>query len=276
MRCATQDQSLIISGQTGSGKSDTQCLAIKMLLELYTELHFTDKGHLCEIKSLDYYFECNWIAAVPSGEWNFHIFYYLMASASPEEHQHLHLADKTQYQYLGHNQDGSQVHWIVQLVAAILHLGNIEFTIDHSCDVDATVIWNVDVLGIVAKFLSLQPSAVETMLTYKTKLVKRELCTVFLNTDSASDNSDDLAKTLYSLLFTCCPNSLDQFCINFANEHLQNFVQKCIFESHIDEYWTEGISPFVPSVLYFGNAECVHLLQNKPGGLIHIMDDQAC
>ena len=34
----------------------------------------------------------------------------------------------------------------------------------------------------------------------KTKLVKRELCTVFLDPDDASDNRDDLTKTLYSLL----------------------------------------------------------------------------
>jgi hypothetical protein len=32
------------------------------------------------------------------------------------------------------------------------------------------------------------------------------------------------------------PNSLDQFCVNFANEHLQNFVQRHIFEAHMDEY----------------------------------------
>ena len=36
----------------------------------------------------------------------------------------------------------------------------------------------------------------------------------------------------------------------------------------------EGISHFVP-VPYFGNTECVRLLQNMPGGLIHIVDDQA-
>ena len=68
----------------------------------YTELQFTDKGRLYGIKSLGYYLERNRVAAVPSGERNFHIFYYLMAGASAEERHHLHLADKTQYRYLGH------------------------------------------------------------------------------------------------------------------------------------------------------------------------------
>ncbi|KAF9232705.1 P-loop containing nucleoside triphosphate hydrolase protein, partial [Melanogaster broomeanus] len=37
----------------------------------------------------------------------------------------------------------------------------------------------------------------------------------------------------------------------------------------------EGISQFVPIIPYFDNAECIQLLQNKPGGFIYIMDDQA-
>jgi chitin synthase len=133
-------------------------------------------------------------------------------------------------------------------------------------------------------------------------MLKKELCTVFLDPDGASDNRDDLAKTLYSLLFAwlnehinqrLCkedftnfiglfdipgpqnmssrPNSLDQFCINFANELLQNWIQKSLFEKHVNEYTVEGISRFVP---YFDNAECIRLLQNVPAVLIHIMDDQ--
>ena len=121
-----------------------------------------------------------------------------------------------------------------------------------------------------------------------------ELCTVFLDPDGASDNRDDLA--LYSLLFAwlnepinqwLCkedfttfiglydipgpqnmssrPNSLDQFCINFANERLQNWIQKSLFEKYVNEYTVEGISHFVPRVPYFDNAECIRLLQNIPG-----------
>ena len=31
----------------------------------------------------------------------------------------------------------------------------------------------------------------------------------------------------------------------------------------------------MPQITYFDNSECLRLLQNQPGGLIHIMDDQA-
>lgn len=301
----------------------------------YTELQFSDRGRLTGVKTLDYYLERNRVSAVPSGERNFHIFYYLVAGASPEERQHLHLLDKTTYRYLGQRgttatrPNGSRdddalrfdqlkialktigfskrhVAQTCQLVAAILHLGNLEFIIDRHRNEDAAVVRNTDVLEIVADFLGIHPSALEAALSYKTKLVKKELCTVFLDPDGASDNRDDLAKTLYSLLFAwlnehinqrLCkddfstfiglfdlpgpqnmssrPNSLDQFCINFANERLQNWIQKSLFEKHVNEYNLEGISRFVPQVPYFDNSECIRLLQNTPGGLIHIMDDQA-
>lgn len=301
----------------------------------YTELQFSDRGRLSGIKTLDYYLERNRVSGAPSGERNFHIFYYLVAGASPDERQHLHILDKTVYRYLGsrgtvgsrqntiHEDDANRfdqlkialksiglskrhVAQTCQLIAAILHLGNLEFMIDRHRNEDAAVVRNTDVLEIVSEFLGVQPYALEQALSYKTKLVKKELCTVFLDPDSASDNRDDLAKTLYSLLFawlnehinqrlcrddfatfiglfdlpgpqnmTSRANSLDHFCVNFANERLQSWIQKRLFESHVEEYNTEGISRFVPTVPYFDNAECIRLLQNKPGGLVHIMDDQA-
>ncbi|KAA1474601.1 glycosyltransferase family 2 protein [Dentipellis sp. KUC8613] len=376
MRRTTQDQCILMSGETGSGKSENRRLAIKTLLELsvsnpgkkgsklahqipaaefvlesfgnartlfntnasrfgkYTELQFNDRGRLSGIKTLDYYLERNRVAGAPSGERNFHIFYYLVAGASPEERQHMHLIDKTNYRYLGQRnvpasrqdvRDDDAVRFdqlkvalknvgfskrnvaqTCQLIAAILHLGNLEFHIDRGRNEDAAVVRNTDELALVAEFLGVTPSALEGTLSYKTKMVRKELCTVFLDPDGASDNRDDLAKTLYSLLFawlneyinerlcrddfttfiglfdlpgpqnmTSRPNSLDQFCINFANERLQNFVQKRLFEAHVAEYNSEGISRFVPEIPFFDNTECVRLLQNKPGGLIHIMDDQA-
>ncbi|KZV99016.1 glycosyltransferase family 2 protein [Exidia glandulosa HHB12029] len=381
MRRTGQDQSILFSGDTASGKSENRRLAIKSILELsvsnpgkkgsklatqlpaaefvlesfgnartlfnsnasrfgkYTELQFTERGRLCGVKTLEYYFERNRAAGAPSGERNFHIFYYLLAGASPEERQHLKLSDKATFRYLGprHGALGRpsmggpdedalrfdqlkgalknvgmskrHVAQTCQLVAAILHLGNLEFTIDRHRNEDAAVVRNTDVLEIVADFLGVDPAALEAVLSYKTKLVKKEVCTVFLDPDGASDNRDDLAKMLYSLLFSWLnesinqrfcrddfvtfigifdlpgtqnlptsasrSNSLDQFCVNFANEKLHHWIQRSIFEKHTDEYAKEGISRFVPTVPFFDNSECIRLLSNKPGGLIHIMDDQA-
>ncbi|KAH9045953.1 glycosyltransferase family 2 protein [Lactarius hengduanensis] len=362
MRRTTQDQTIILNGETGSGKSENRRLAIKTLLELsvsnpgkkgsklahqvpaaefvlesfgnartlfnanasrfgkYTELQFTERGRLCGIKTLDYYLERNRVAGAPSGERNFHIFYYLFAGASAEERQHMQLIDKTTFRYLGQRgipgrqnmrDDDAQrfeqlkaalknvgfskrhVAQTCQLIAAILHLGNLEFAIDRGRDVDAAVVRNQDTLALVADFLGVTPSALETALSYKTKLVKKELCTVFLDRmvrlttatiwprrsilysfhglTSTSTNAS-VATILTSLL---APNSLDQFCINFANERLQNFIQRKLFESHVAEYNSEGIARYVPQVPYFDNSECLRLLQNQPGGLLHIMDDQA-
>ena len=123
----------------------------------YTELQFTEPGRLCGMKTLDYYQERNRIAGAPSGERNFHVFCYLVAGASPEERQHLHLHDKMTYRYIGlHNTGGRGagnggrsedamrfdqlqmplknigfLKWHVaqtcQLVAAILHLEELGF-----------------------------------------------------------------------------------------------------------------------------------------------------
>ena len=82
--------------------------------------------------------------------------------------------------------------------------------IDQHKNEGATVVRNLDVLDIMSDFLGIQPYTLKQALSYKTKLVKKELCTVFLDPNGASDSRDDLAKTLYSLLFAWLNEHINQ------------------------------------------------------------------
>lgn len=297
----------------------------------YTELQFSENGRLMGAKTLDYYLERNRVVSAASSERNFHAFYYLIAGASDEEKQHLHISDHATFRYLGQHsrqhkdatrEDAARfnrlkqafknvglskrhVASVCQVLAAILHLGEIEFHQDRHRTQDSASIRNPEVVEIVAGFLGIQPKALEEVLTYKTKMIKNEVCTILLDADGAASNRDDLAKSLYSLLFAwlnenlnekLCRedfttfigifdlpgfqnlsrgNSLDQFCINFATESLHRWMLASVFEKRRDEYADEGITYLSPEVPFFDNAECVRLLTNQPGGLIHILDDQA-
>ncbi|CAI2162513.1 1810_t:CDS:2 [Funneliformis geosporum] len=368
MRRTGQDQSIILSGESGSGKSETRKLLVKQLAALsshqkkdskiqnkipnsefilesfgnvktninnnasrfgkYTELQFNGRGRLIGAKTLDYLLEKNRIVKSFQNERNFHIFYYLIAGASQDEKSHLHLTDASQYRYLnvpkgtrGPNVDDmnnfnelkqalkslgfhkKHVAQMFQLLAAILHLGNIQFAQDpNNRQKEAAFVKNNEVLDLVADFLGVDPQALQNVLTYKTKLIKKEICTIFLDVDSASVQRDDLVKALYSLLFSwiveyintkLCQedfanfigivdfigfqnfteNSLDQFCVNFANEKIHNFVLKQIFESRQDEFTGEGIN--VPDIPYFDNSACLQMISHPSSGLIAIMDELA-
>lgn len=103
---------------------------------------------------------------------------------------------------------------ICQILACILHIGQLEFTTSqstlpaaddsggysHEGGETVTTVKNRDVLSIVAAFLGLSIQDLETSLGYKTKTIHRERVTVMLDPKGARENADELARTLYSLL----------------------------------------------------------------------------
>ncbi|MBW0473377.1 hypothetical protein O181_013092 [Austropuccinia psidii MF-1] len=201
-----------------------------------------------------------------------------------------------------------------QLLAAILHLGNLEFVIDKSKNSEAASISNPAVLDVVASFLGVKSDALESTLTYQTRLVAGERCTVFLDPDGASQNRDDLAKMLYGLLFSwinetlnqkLCKddfttfisiidlpgthnhisrglnqgegNNLDTFCFNLANERIHGFMLNDLFVKAKAEYLAEGLQQYLPGLgtSFYDNSEILRVLTHVPGGLVHIIDDQS-
>ncbi|KAF9159743.1 hypothetical protein DFQ26_006217 [Actinomortierella ambigua] len=378
MRRTGQDQSIITSGQSGSGKTEAakqltrqllalsaghhkketrilqQILASNTILEAFgnaktlhndnasrfgrfTELQFNERGRLLGAKMLDYFLEKRRVTMVSTAplsvmaeERNFHIFYQLLQGATTEEKTHLHLNDspfhylssrastralqgaedaveftnlKTALKVLGFQK--RQVAQIFQVLAAILHLGNLVFMEDTTTNTnDACVVRNIDTLILVSDILGVDPNALQNTLTYKTKMIKKELCSVFLDTQGANAQRDELAQGLYSLLFSwvveflnvkLCnenpanfigivdlfgfqqytTNRLDQFCVNYANERLHHFFLHQIFETTAMDLEVDGVTP-VPRIQYFDNAACLELLGSQANeGLIGIMSAQS-
>ncbi|KAG0354860.1 hypothetical protein BGZ54_001447, partial [Gamsiella multidivaricata] len=157
-----------------------------------------------------------------------------------------------------------QTQHVWRLLAAILHLGNLQFmdpasVSKQSALQEAAVVKNPEVLEFIADILGVPSDKLLLALTYKSKLIRRDLCTVVLNAQGSSAHRDSLSRTLYMALFgylveqinkTLCHSNpanfvaildqaglteasgsssihlanFEQFSVNFANELLHGFI----------------------------------------------------
>lgn len=223
-----------------------------LFYELQYDTAATTSPTLIGGKLLDHRLERSRVATVPTGERNFHILYYLLAGTSGAEKAHLGLESghglgltdaagqnkQKRWRYLGHptqlkvginDAEGfqlfktalrklefprSEIAEICQVLAAILHIGQLEFEMSNDTTVNGDdsggyshegsnlvcAVVNKDALSIIAAFLGVSAADLQTTLGYKTKMLNRERVTVMLDPSGARDNADELARTLYSLL----------------------------------------------------------------------------
>lgn len=106
----------------------------------------------------------------------------------------------------------NEIAEICQVLASVLHLGQLEFSNSHATLADGNesgaieggdqivVVRNKDVLGIIAAFLGVPQDGLENSLGYRTKTLNRERVTIMLDAKGARAHADELARTLYSLL----------------------------------------------------------------------------
>jgi chitin synthase len=178
-------------------------------------------------KYIDYLLEKTRVTGAEDGGRNFNIFYYLLAGATHEEKQQWQLGDPAHYHYLtissvraAFPEDASmlatlrdnlkdlgigrrQQAQLFQLMAAILHLGNITFMDDlnNKSDEPCTV-KNYPQLAVVADLLGVHPATLETTLTYKTQVIRKDTISVFLDAKAAAEQRDALARSLYAVAFS--------------------------------------------------------------------------
>ncbi|XP_064649028.1 unconventional myosin-IXAa-like isoform X6 [Lineus longissimus] len=194
---------------------------------------------------------------------------------------------------------------LFSVLSAVLHIGNVQFKkkSDHYHH-EAVDIKNEEILAVISSLLKVKEATLKEALTKKKTVAGGETLLISYKMEEAISTRDAMAKCLYGALFDwivlqvnhaliskkdsrehqgCsigvldifgfedfAKNSFEQFCINYANEHLQFYFNQHIFKFEQEEYIKEGIQ--WKSIEFLDNTSCLKLFSI---GLFPLIDE-AC
>lgn len=199
---------------------------------------------------------------------------------------------------------------ILKILAALLHMGNIKYKGKVIDNLDATDIPDQTNVERVAAILGVNTKALIGALTSRTIFAQGESVVSTLNTNQSKDVRDAFAKGIYGRLFVYIvrkintaifkpenpgpnggsngnaigvldifgfenfeTNSFEQFCINFANENLQQFFVRHIFKLEQEEYNLEAINWH--HIEFVDNQEALDLVAVRPLNLMALIDEES-
>uniref|UniRef100_A0AC35FWW9 Myosin motor domain-containing protein n=1 Tax=Panagrolaimus sp. PS1159 TaxID=55785 RepID=A0AC35FWW9_9BILA len=198
---------------------------------------------------------------------------------------------------------------VFKVIAGILHLGNIEFedNVEDSKGGCMILPKSTSSLNYASKLLGVEKSELLNGLITRVMQpakggVLGTIIRVPLKPREASNARDALAKAIYNRIFDTVVlsinksipftdsvnyigvldiagfeffaiNSFEQFCINYCNEKLQQFFNDRILKQEQELYAKEGLN--VPKIEYADNQDCIELFEEKPTGLLDLLDEEA-
>ncbi|KAL1081521.1 hypothetical protein V6Z11_D09G070700 [Gossypium hirsutum] len=294
----------------------------------FVEIQFDGRGRISGAAIRTYLLERSRVCQVSDPERNYHCFYMLCA-APPEDVEKFKVGNPRTFHYLNQSNcfeldvlDDSKEYLetkramdivginqaeqeaIFRVVAAILHLGNVEFVKGKKTDGaepkdDKSRLH----LKTAADLFMCDEKSLEDSLCKRVIVTRGDRITKSLDPATAAISRDALAKIVYSKLFDWLvqkinisigqdpeskfligvldiygfesfkTNSFEQFCINLTNEKLQQHFNQHVFKMEQEEYKKEQID--WSYIEFVDNQDILDLVEKKPGGIIALLDE-AC
>uniref|UniRef100_A0A665TMZ3 Myosin IXb n=1 Tax=Echeneis naucrates TaxID=173247 RepID=A0A665TMZ3_ECHNA len=363
------NQSIVISGESGSGKTESSSYLIHCLTALsqktysyglertilgagpvleafgnaktaennnssrfgkFIQLNYLESGTIRGAVIEKYLLEKCRLVSRDKRERNYHVFYYLLLGASKDEQDEFHLLKPQDYLYLKQQdlhvndeekfrQEYKRLHQAMEMVgflastkkhifsilSAILHIGNVTFTVAE--DTQALEVGPTEVLSTLSDLLKVKKELLLEALTKRRVMTSKAITVSHYTLQEASKVRDSMAKSLYSALFdwivlhinhamlnrrnmeesvSCLSigvldmfgfenlqtNSFEQLCINYANEKLQYYMNQSIFKLEQEDYVSEGIT--WQNIDCSDNSGCIQLISEKSTGLFGLLDEE--
>ncbi|KAL0273864.1 UNVERIFIED_CONTAM: hypothetical protein PYX00_006447 [Menopon gallinae] len=296
----------------------------------YISINFNWEGKMKQAEIKQFLLEKSRVVMQSNGEKNYHVFYMLVNGLSQKEKDLLGLKDILCYKYLSEgsadegkskaerteefrafrkalsilNFSNSLIWSIFELLAAILHFGNIVYNEITRNGVEAVEVWDSREISLISVLLSVPTQYIKACLSKRTIAIGSEQVLKDMNVQQAVDTRDGFAKAIYGNLFNFIvrkineatnkekvdgnayigvldvfgfenyeSNSFEQFCINLANEHLQQFFIRHTFKLEQRQYMDEGIA--WKNIDFIDNKNVIMMLSTETMNLISIINDQS-
>ncbi|KAI5704932.1 hypothetical protein M8J75_010185 [Diaphorina citri] len=193
---------------------------------------------------------------------------------------------------------------VFKLLAAVLHTGNIKYKAAVIDNLDATEIPDHSNVNRVASLLAVPKQPLIDALTRKTFFAQGETVISTLSREQSVDVRDAFVKGIYGRLFVYIThkinsaiyrpknqarsamgvldifgfenfntNSFEQFCINYANENLQQFFVQHIFKLEQEEYNVEAIN--WQHIEFVDNQDALDLIAIKQLNIMALIDEES-
>uniref|UniRef100_A0A8B9I3N2 Myosin VIIB n=1 Tax=Anser brachyrhynchus TaxID=132585 RepID=A0A8B9I3N2_9AVES len=299
----------------------------------YIDIYFNRSGVIEGAQIEQFLLEKSRVCRQAPEERNYHIFYCMLMGMNLEQKKMLNLGTASEYTYLttgnctscdgrndakeyAHIRSAMKIlmfsdseHWdISKLLAAILHLGNVEFEAAVYDNLDCSDVMDSPHFSTATKLLEVDSNELQNSLTNLSIIVRGESVSRPLSVAQAADGRDAFVKGIYGRIFlwivnkinsaisnptsekpknthqsiglldifgfeNFSNNSFEQLCINIANEHLQQFFVHHVFKLEQEEYLAEHIA--WNNIEFPDNHQALEVIALKPMNIISLIDEES-